>query len=130
VKPIDGWLNFIGVIAFATLFVCMLVVSGWFLLPLLAFTYSLQNKWRVRCPQCFGTGICCDKPGHFNPGYRGTHSCCGDCKRTTVPCEQVPSDYTYRDGDAKVLIGVGWVLGNLWARLWFGGPCKQLGIQK
>ena len=60
-------------------------------------------RFRVRCPDCEGTGICHQK-SPLRP-----HSCCGDCERIEVPRENVPKDFNngYRCGDGTVTIGSG-----------------------
>jgi hypothetical protein len=79
------------------------------------------NFWRgfrVRCPDCDGTGLCTGR------GSKIPHSCCGDCGRVYVP-EFWEPDVSER----YAMIGSGWVTGTLWQRIRRGGPLRRIGVQ-
>ncbi len=66
--------------------------------------------WPVACSGCKGTGICLVN----NPGPPiEPHSCCGDCRRITVPRSEVPAGFTPPRYD-PVTIGDG----KMWRRPW------------
>ena len=93
------------------------------------------NFWRgfrVRCPDCDGTGLCTGR------GSKIPHSCCGDCGRVYVPEFWVPYGFkgNWRERNAQpdvseryVMIGSGWVTGTLWQRIRRGGPLRRIGVQ-
>lgn len=62
--------------------------------------------FKIRCPDCDGTGICHQK----NPEF--PHSCCNpDCGRIEVPASAVPAEFNrgYRAKDGTVTIGSGFL---------------------
>jgi len=111
-----------------------IIWSAWAILVWLAFGFSMQDRWRVRCQICDGSGLC--RARHIPNEGRGPHFCCGPCSENPVwiSSDGVPRSYEKFSNMAlgvahrRVLIGCGWIPGNLWVRLWFGGPRQKLGV--
>ena len=83
----------------------ILIMTPWLVFGRAIKRFANARVFKIRCPDCDGTGICQEKP--WPPGR--PHSCCGDCARVLIPRAMAPEGFKgceYENG-AKLLVGSG-----------------------